>query len=257
LTKFAVPLKEVCKGVLSGKTIASNIVAIDLKTSIDWISSVLDTFSTLLMVSSPEPKVIEEDVTAVDLNHDLGLHITRVVGTTYSGKEIVNSSWILSISSIAFLSKLEQGRGLTSSSLKEKSRDFDTVNIGNFNGWGSIGRNKSGKTNTENDSVGLGNLDGFLKIVLTRLEQQMEALIKLCVDGGCAISILGNVNFTEVDFLSVRSPVCSVSNLIRLKFWDHELVRVTVSNDVWLLNNGWGLTNTCGRTLSCTFITAA
>lgn len=76
-------------------------------------------------------------------------------------------------------------------------------------------------------------------MILTRLQNKMESLIKFLVDGLNRISILGNKDFVKWDLVSIIIAR-SRPNLIFLGSWDHKTISiVTVRDDVWFLNNDW------------------
>ena len=67
----SVPLDEVTKGVLREKTEGLDVVRIDLKAILCVVSAAIDG-PTNVVVSSPEPGVVNDDVLVVDLEHALG-----------------------------------------------------------------------------------------------------------------------------------------------------------------------------------------
>lgn len=69
---LAVPLKQVTQVMLRHEAIANDVVAVHLNASFAWVSSVFDgTFD--IVVGTPQPSVIDDNITAVDLHHVLSL----------------------------------------------------------------------------------------------------------------------------------------------------------------------------------------
>ena len=127
---FTIPLEQVANGMFGCESVAGDVVSIDLETSLDWISLIPDQTSDTV-VSSPQPSVIDDNIAAVYLDHQLGLHFI-LIGSTDSGEDIVHSTWILSVPSIAFITPLQKYGSLNTTGLKEKSRNSDTIDIFNL-----------------------------------------------------------------------------------------------------------------------------
>jgi hypothetical protein len=128
-----------------------------------------------VVIGSPEPDVIDNCVASVNLNHLISLYVTRCIGSTNSGKNIAQNNGILLVTRVTGLTNLQKRVCGTGTSLKENSGNSDTVNVCDFNSCSSMGRNESSKTKTEDNGVWVVDLDGFLKMVNSGLENQVES----------------------------------------------------------------------------------
>lgn len=156
------------KCVLTSNSITSNVITINLKTCLYWISFTLNK-SRFAMISSPKPNIIYYYISAIHLNHDISWNFWRIWSTN-SSKNIMNCSWVLRCSFICSISPFQKRFSILWSSLKKKTRNLNSVNIRNFNARFSIWRNQSSKTNSKNNSIWFCNFDWSLKIILTWLQ---------------------------------------------------------------------------------------
>lgn len=108
-TVVSVPDSHVSKGVLNSKAISDDIVAIDDDAARDWVHGVFDGASNVV-VSAPQPGVVNDHVATVDFNHAVsrGLSAVRVVSTANASKNIGCNAWVLSIAIVLGLTPLEQ-----------------------------------------------------------------------------------------------------------------------------------------------------
>ena len=95
----AVPLNEITKAVLREQTISLDIVRVDLKALSNVVFTVVNA-SMNVMVSSPEPGVVDEYVLVVDLNHSFScdLVIIRVVASSDTSEYVSDDTWCVFIS---------------------------------------------------------------------------------------------------------------------------------------------------------------
>lgn len=64
-------------------------------------------------------------------------------------------------------------------SLKENTSDSDTLNVADLNArLASVG-DERGHTDTKNDSIGFVDFDGIRQVVVSWLDNDMQALVKL------------------------------------------------------------------------------
>ena len=128
------------KSMLTSKSVASNIISINLEAGLNWISFALNK-SWFAVVSSPKPNIIDDNISTVYLNHDRSRNF-RWIWTTNSCKDIMDYSWIFSRSFICSISPFQKRFSILWSSLKKKPRNFNSIDIWNFNAWLSIWRNQ-------------------------------------------------------------------------------------------------------------------
>lgn len=157
LTIFSIPLKHVTKGMLAGKTISSDVVSINLETGVDWISFVLNLPGDA-MVSSPKPGIIDNYITAIDLDHVRCFDFI-LVWSTNTSKDIMHRSWVSITSLISFIAPLEEGIALVFTSLKEEAGNSNSVNVSNFDARETSSGDKGSQTHTEDDCVRILDLD--------------------------------------------------------------------------------------------------
>jgi hypothetical protein len=89
---------------------------------------------------------------------------------TNSGEHVTKNARVRGITGITSLTDNQKVFGGTGAGLEEDASDSDTINVSNFDSRSAIGWDQSGKTHTKDNSVGIVDLDGFLKVVITRLE---------------------------------------------------------------------------------------
>ena len=97
-TVLTIPLKHVTEGVFNSKTIASDVVTIDLETGIAWVLRVHD-WTSLAMVSPPQPGIINDHVSTVDREHVSGHHLLSVWSSN-SCEDVLHHAWVCLVSSI-------------------------------------------------------------------------------------------------------------------------------------------------------------
>jgi len=71
-TILAIPFKEVSERMLRCKTVANDIVSVDLKSGFSRVSSVYNSTADIV-ISSPKPNTINDHVSAINLQHLLCL----------------------------------------------------------------------------------------------------------------------------------------------------------------------------------------
>lgn len=108
LSIISVPFKHVAQGVFASKTVSSNAVSINLETSVNWIGLVFNE-TTSVMISSPEPSVIDDDVATVNLDHNRGFDFI-LIWSTDTGEDIMHGSWVFRFTSISLVSPREESR---------------------------------------------------------------------------------------------------------------------------------------------------
>jgi len=89
LTVVAIPLNEISKRVLREETVCLNVVSVDLQAVLDVVLAIVDE-ATDVVVSPPEPSVVDDDILVVDLNHALGgdLILIAIISSADSGEDI-------------------------------------------------------------------------------------------------------------------------------------------------------------------------
>ena len=70
------------------------------------------------------------------------------------------------------------------------------------------------------------------------MEDKVKALVELCINGGCAVTVIGNVNLREINFIRVL-PTSGVTNFVVFNLGSHQFVAGPISNYVGLLKHDW------------------
>jgi len=83
------------------------------------------------MVSSPQPEIVHNYISAVYLDHHVGLDLIKVRPTN-SGKDVVHGAWVLRISIAAARSPYKQFFCQDLASLEQDARDSDSINVGDL-----------------------------------------------------------------------------------------------------------------------------
>jgi len=93
-TIVSIPKSEISKSMLSSKTVSGNVISINNKTILYWVSAVVNESSSNFVISSPEPGIINDDITRVNLNHILCHYTCRCIGTSDSSINVRQNNWI-------------------------------------------------------------------------------------------------------------------------------------------------------------------
>jgi len=115
----SVPLKHVSKGVLAGETIANDVVSIDLESSVDWVLFI-GNFSTHIMISSPQPGVVNNDISTVDLKHTGSFNFS-FIWTSNTCEDVMHCTRISCISFESSFTPFEKCISLRCTCLKKDS----------------------------------------------------------------------------------------------------------------------------------------
>lgn len=152
----AVPLGHVTECVLNGKTVSYNIVTVDDDARCYRVVAVIDK-TLFIVVGTPQPGVINDDIAAVDSDHCLGFGwvCMLVVSSADSGEHVRHYTRVVSVTSVAFGSPGEESIRLGFASLEKNASNSDTIDISYLNTWLTSGRDQSGKTNTKKDLASL------------------------------------------------------------------------------------------------------
>lgn len=121
------------------------------------------------MISSPKPDIVNQGVTSVDGDHLFCLNGFSAWATN-SGEHVTENNRVRGVTGIARLTDNQKVFGGTGTGLEENTSDSDTINASNFDSCSTVGWDQRGKTHTKDNSIGVGYLDGVLKVVNTRLE---------------------------------------------------------------------------------------
>lgn len=100
-TVVTIPDSHVSECVLNSKTISDDTVSIDDDAAGYRVLGVADGASDVV-VSTPQPGVVNDNVSTVDFNHAVsrGLSAVRVVSTANASKNIGCNAWVLSVAII-------------------------------------------------------------------------------------------------------------------------------------------------------------
>ena len=90
---LAVPLEQVAEVVLRHETVASHVITVYLKASLAWVLIVLD-LTVDIMIGTPKPRVVDDHVAAIDLDHGLGSDWIRV-GAADTSEDIMHGARVL------------------------------------------------------------------------------------------------------------------------------------------------------------------
>jgi len=90
---LSIPLDQIFCGMLAHETIHCHIIAIDDSSVGTWIVAIDNASSTNRVISTPQPKIVTDHVTRVDLEHAVRLH-SRSLRTTNSHGDILDDARI-------------------------------------------------------------------------------------------------------------------------------------------------------------------
>jgi len=95
-TMVSIPDGHMSKSVFDSKSVSNDIIAVDNNAAGDWVHGVLHLASDG-MVSTPQPCVVNDHISTVDLEHILSINLLLilVVSSTNSGKHIRSNARIL------------------------------------------------------------------------------------------------------------------------------------------------------------------
>ena len=100
-SSISTPVKQVTKSVFRSETITCDIISIDNESSLDWVLTVVN-LTIYAMISSPQPGVINNDISHIDLNHIFSSQVSIItISSSDSSEDITEYAWILRISSIS------------------------------------------------------------------------------------------------------------------------------------------------------------
>jgi hypothetical protein len=104
LSIVSIPLYQMAKSVFWCKSIGNYIISIYLYAWYNWIFTV-EHISWSSMVSSPEPCIINNNISTIYLDHKSRFHFLniRIVSSSNSCKDIMHNSGILCWSGISLL----------------------------------------------------------------------------------------------------------------------------------------------------------
>lgn len=86
--------------MLTGQAVADDVVSVDQEGGVNRVSAIIDQTSNIV-VCSPEPGVVDDDVAAFNLYHVCGLHASAGVHASNSSVDISNEAWVGAASGVA------------------------------------------------------------------------------------------------------------------------------------------------------------
>lgn len=148
------------------------------------------------------------------------------MGTTDTGENIRNYTWLSLRSTVGIGTPLEKGlTGGVRTWLHNDTSNSHTNMVANLNHGVTMSRLESWHTNTEDDLAVLVDFDRLTELVGTWLEHDMVNFIQLLVDMGSTVVFRGNVHSVERDFILICS-VPAVTLLVCFIFGDNERVPI-------------------------------
>jgi len=156
---FAGPLHQIFECVLDCQAIHRDVIARDNETCVAGIILVLHRADNV-MVSTPEPDVVTNNMARRDAKHHIGLCLClcRIVGSTYASEDVMQKAWVHLVALVGAISPLKECVSTEQTSLKQQTRDSYSIDIPHSHCWLSFRRNQGGKAKSEHNLVLLYHL---------------------------------------------------------------------------------------------------
>ena len=196
------------------------------------------------MVSTPQPCVINDNVTRVDLEHSFNLNLCfwRVIWSPHAGEDVADHTGLGSWTNCCSGSPSEQGLSSSVATwLQGQTSNSNTNHVTNFDTWVTVGSLESGHSDTKDYLTVFVYLNCLTQLVDTRLHNYVVNFLKFGINGSGTIRCWGNINLFEGNFIFWTRKI--VASFVGFVFWYHQSILAVRFNDVWLFSNYWSLGN--------------
>ena len=167
------------------EAIGGDVVAIDDEAVVAEVAGPADAGA---VIGSPDPGVVDDGVVGIDAEVNLGAAHACSADTE---EDVVEEDGILRVRCMACLAVRFRARAgrLLRTGIDEESGDVDAVNVGGGDGGCAVGGLYRREAKTEDDGVGVRDVNRLRQVIVSGSEEQILALRQLGVDGGGGVFV--------------------------------------------------------------------